>query len=83
MASLLKDSGLTWYQIAWALLPFGLVGVGGVLGGACGLAAAAVNLKVMQGARASVQKYLLCFAISGAAAAAWFVLATIVFAAMG
>ena len=83
MASLLKDSGLTWYQIAWALLPVGLVGVGGALGGACGVAAAAVNLKVMQSARGSARKYLLCVVISVAAAVAWFVLATLVFSVIG
>ena len=83
MASWFKDINLAWYQIAWALLPVGLIGVGGPLAGACGLAAAAVNLKVMQGDRPAVWKYLLCLAISVVAAVAWLVLATIVFSVIG
>jgi hypothetical protein len=43
-----RDAKLTWYQHVWVALPFGLIALGGALGGLCGGAAWAVNLALFQ-----------------------------------
>ena len=68
---------LKWHERFWIWLPFGLVLVGGAVGGACGAAAAAYNLRLMRGDRPAIQKYLLTALISLAAVVAYLALATL------
>jgi len=68
---------LRWHERFWVGLPFGLVLVGGAVGGACGAAAAACNLRVMRGNRPALQKYLLTGLMSLAAVIAYLALATL------
>jgi hypothetical protein len=68
---------LRWHERFWIGLPFGLVLVGGAVGGACGAAAAACNLRLMRGDRPAFQKYLLTALISLAAVIAYVALATL------
>jgi hypothetical protein len=68
---------LRWHERFWVGLPFGLVLVGGAVGGACGAAAAACNLRVMRGRRPAFQKYLLTGLVSLAAVIAYLALATL------
>jgi hypothetical protein len=66
---------LRWHERFWAGLPFSLVLVGGAMGGACGAAAAAWNLRLMRGDRPLLQKYLLTGLVSFAALIAYIALA--------
>jgi hypothetical protein len=68
---------LKWHERVWVGLPFGLVLVGGAVGGACGAAAAACNLRVMRGERPVFQKYLLTALVSLAAVIIYLALATL------
>ena len=58
---------LKWHERFWVGLPFGLVLVGGAVGGACGAAAASCNIRLMRSRRPTAQKYLLTGMISFAA----------------
>jgi hypothetical protein len=68
---------LRWHQRLWIGLPFGLVLVGGAVGGACGAAAAACNLRVMRGDRPAFQKYLMTALVSLAAIVLYLALAAL------
>lgn len=66
---------LRWHERFWAGIPFGLVLVGGAVGGACAAAAAACNLRLMRGDRPAFQKYLLTGLVTLAAVVAYLALA--------
>jgi hypothetical protein len=68
---------LKWHERFWVGLPFGLVLVGGAIGGACGAAAAACNMRLMRGDRPPLLKYLFTGLISFAAVIAYVALATL------
>jgi hypothetical protein len=72
---------LAWYDQVWLALPFGLVAVGGAIGGMCGGAAWALNQKVFRATKHSVLRYVLTGLISLAAVIAYLILA-MVFLAM-
>lgn len=75
---LLKDAPeLKWHERLWVGLPFGLVFLGGAVGGACGGAATLCNLRLMRGDRSAFQKYLLTGLISLAAIMVYVALATL------
>lgn len=62
---------LTWYHQLWIGLPFALVAVGGMIGGAIGGAAWAVNKQVFQKTRNPVMRYVWTGLISLAAVSAY------------
>lgn len=66
---------LRWHERVWVGLPFGLVLLGGAMGGACGGAATACNVRLMNGHRPVLQKYLLTGLISLAALLVYLALA--------
>jgi len=69
------NPNLKWYEALWALLPIGVMTVGGVIGGACGGAACAINMALMQGQRRPVQKYALTGLVSLGSIGAYYVIA--------
>jgi len=69
------SANLKWYESLWALLPIGLMTVGGAIGGACGGAACAINMGLMQGLRRPIQKYALTGLVSLGSVAAYYVIA--------
>lgn len=66
-----------WYWWFWAALPFGLVAVGGLLGGLAGGTAAIVNTRFVRREMNGVLKFLLLGSISLTAVVVYFVLATL------
>jgi len=79
----MRKGDLTWPQYVWALLPFGLVAVGGAIGGLCGGAAAGVNVSLMKGQRNASQKYLISGLATATAVVMYFVFATLFVALVG
>lgn len=61
----------TWLLLL-ALLPIGLVAVGGALGGAIGALGWLVNTTLLQGVRTPALGALVCLAVSGVAFALWY-----------
>jgi hypothetical protein len=53
-----KQLNLRWYEYLWALLPLGLVSIGGAVGGICGSIAIPCNLQVMRSNLKLGYKYL-------------------------
>ena len=68
---------LTWYQYIWIGWPIALVIVGGLIGGACGGAAWALNQKVFQATQHPVMRYLWTGLISIAAIITYFIVASV------
>jgi hypothetical protein len=66
---------LTWYEHIWIALPFGLVAVGGLIGGGCGGAAWAINKKVFRSTHNPVLRYVFTGIISMGAVVVWLVFA--------
>jgi hypothetical protein len=69
---------LLWYQHVWTALPFLLVVAGGLVGGACGGAAWAVNQQVFRKTKDPVLRYVWTGLISAGAVAAYLVVALLV-----
>jgi hypothetical protein len=69
---------LAWYEQLWIALPFGLVAVGGAIGGACGGMAWAINKTVFTKINNPVLKYVLTGLISAAAVVVWLIVAGII-----
>ncbi len=69
------------YQ-ALSFLPFVLVMAGGALGGVLALAARTGNLRLLRGTLPAPAKVILCLLVDLAAALVWFVLATLLRAAL-
>lgn len=57
-ASFTPVTKLAWYQQLWIGLPFALVAVGGMIGGAIGGAAWAINRQVFQKTQNRVLRYV-------------------------
>jgi hypothetical protein len=70
--------GLSWWQLVLSLLPLALIGLGGLIGGAVGGAAAWANLKVARLTLHPAVKALIMIAIVGAAYLVWSVIAVAV-----
>lgn len=70
---------LLWYQHVWLALPFALVAFGGLIGGACGGAAWAINQKVFQKTEHQVLRYLWTGLISAAAVLVYIVIVAVIF----
>jgi hypothetical protein len=68
---------LKWYEYAWAVLPIGVVAVGGAIGGLCGGAAAAINISLMHRPWPALPKYAATGVVSLASVAIYFVVAKI------
>ncbi len=66
---------VSWYWWFWAVLPFALVGVGGLLGGLCGATAAIINTRLVRREMNGVLKFLLLGFISLTAVVVYFLLA--------
>jgi hypothetical protein len=71
--------GLTWYEHIWVALPIGLVVVGGLIGGACGGAAWAINRQVFLKTQNGLLRYLFTGLISAFAFLVWLLLAAMLF----
>ena len=69
---------VSWYWWAWAALPFGLVAVGGLLGGLTGATAAVINSRFVRQEMNDVLKFLLIGGISALAVVAYILLAVLV-----
>ncbi len=65
---------LAWHQQLWIGLPIGLVAVGGMIGGALGGGAYALNRRVFQNTRNPVLRYVWTGLISLCAVAVYFVI---------
>ncbi len=74
---------LTWYEHVWLGLPILLVFVGGLIGGACGGAAWAVNQAVFQKTKHPILRYVWTGLISAAAFVAYVFLAVFLLALGG
>lgn len=68
----------TWLLL-FALLPIGLVFVGGAIGGALGAAGWFVNLSLLHRAPSPAIGALTCLAVTGAAAGLWYGIASALF----
>lgn len=66
---------LQWYEQFWIALPFALVAVGGVIGGACGGIAWAINKTVFKKTENPVLRYVFTGLISAAAVIVYLVAA--------
>ena len=69
-----RNSNLTWYQYGWAILPSGLVAVGGLIGGLCAAVAVPCNLYLMRGEFKPALKYALSGIVTLTAGVAYFAL---------
>lgn len=67
--------GLSWWQLVLSLLPLALIGLGGLIGGAVGGAAAWANLKVARSALHPAAKALVMVMVVGAAYVVWLIIA--------
>lgn len=67
-----------WYWWFWAALPFGLVAVGGLLGGLVGGTAAIINTRLVRREITAPLKFLLLGGISLTAVGVYFSLAVLV-----
>ncbi len=74
---------LAWYDHVWLALPFALVAVGGLIGGACGGAAWAINQHVFKKIDNVLLRYVITGVISVAAVVVYIILAAVVFVALG
>jgi hypothetical protein len=74
---------LAWYEYAWAAWPFGLVAVGGALGGGLGAGAAIVNLKIMRAELSAPGRFAACAAVGVVTVVLYVVLAGLLVAATG
>ncbi len=74
---------LVWYQHLWIGWPVILVFAGGLIGGACGGGAWAINQKVFKNTESPVMKYVLTGMISISALLVYFVLAVAVLKVTG
>ncbi|MBL8851653.1 MAG: hypothetical protein JNG89_18360 [Planctomycetaceae bacterium] len=68
---------MMWYDQVWLALPFGLIILGGLIGGAIGGGAWAVNRVVFEKTATPVLRYVFTGLITGAAYLFWLVLAVI------
>ena len=66
-----------WYDQVWLALPFGLIILGGLIGGAIGGGAWAVNRVVFEKTSNPVLRYVFTGLITGAAYLLWMVVAVI------
>ena len=73
---------LEWYQYVWMAIPITLVFMGGALGGLCGGAAAFTSGHIFRSDRSEIAKYGLTGLLSAAAFVTYFVIASVVLAAM-
>ena len=78
-----KKLNLTWYEYGWAALPFGLVAVGGIIGGICGGAAVASNLYVMRGKLRAPLRYAVTGIVSLCAAGTYYGLTKVLTISIG
>jgi len=69
---------LQWYEYAWTGLPIILLFVGGGLGALIGMSAAYANTRVFRSNRSTGTRFALTGLLSIAAAAIFFVLATVI-----
>lgn len=67
--------GLSFVQILACAWPLGLIAVGGLIGGACGGAAFALNARIMRGSMSAPARYGLVVAIGLGAIALYFAIA--------
>ena len=75
----MRKGDLSWPQYVWALLPFGLIAIGGpLLGGLCGGAVAGMNVNVMKGGMGAGQKYVVTGLATTAAVAGYVVVAALI-----
>ncbi len=74
---------LQWYEGAWIGWPILLVFVGGLIGGACGGAAVAINQQIFQKMESALLKYSLTLVVSVLAVIGYFVLALVFLKAIG
>ena len=72
-----------WYEYIWIALPFALVVVGGVLGGACGGAAMLVNARILRSNEPAWVRYALGVLVMAAALIALLLLAALFSLATG
>jgi hypothetical protein len=69
-------AGLAWWQTVLALAPIALVFVGGLVGGACGAAAALANIRIAKSSTPAGIKELAMVGVGVAAFVAWYVIAS-------
>jgi hypothetical protein len=70
--------GLAWWQSVLAVAPVALIFVGGLVGGACGVAAMLANIKIARSGLSAGLKAVTMIAVGGLAVVAWFIIATVV-----
>ena len=63
---------LAWYDYVLIILPIGLVGIGGIIGGVCGAMGAYFNTQVARLPLPAPLRILIALGVTLAAAAVWF-----------
>ena len=69
---------LHWYQWVWAALPILLVFLGGVIGGAVGAVALAINVRLFRSEMKPLPQYLVTGAVSGASVIIYIIVAILI-----
>lgn len=69
---------LQWYEYAWILLPYGLVTIGGAVGGLCGFLAVAANSRILRSERGALVRYLQSLMVTIVAVFVWLVIAVMI-----
>ncbi|AGG90273.1 hypothetical protein LRK24_05200 [Rhodanobacter denitrificans] len=69
------EKTLAGFDYVWACWPLSVAFVGGALGGLCGGAAAAINVKLFKSGKSKTYKYVASLLVSLGALVAYFILA--------
>src|SRR5262245_22637913 len=68
--------GMTWWQVVLAVIPLGLIGVGGAIGGLIGALALLANIKIAKAGMNAAVKGLVMIGVDVLAAGVWYVVAS-------